>query len=124
MCVKRCKLTRTKQLRLLRYFVSGLVARTAAELAEMHRNTVVQFFYQLRTKITYKQQDRREQVVVKLSSDKIYFWGARKGEWGRGASGKIAVLGIFKSSEKVYTQIVLDAKTDILMPIIRKNKSW
>jgi transposase len=33
MCVKHCKLSRNKQLELLRYFVAGSTARTAAELA-------------------------------------------------------------------------------------------
>jgi transposase len=44
----------------------------------------------------------------------------RKGKHGRGATGKVAVFGILKRGGKVYTQIVLDAKTDtfVILPKI------
>ena len=121
MYIKHCKLTRAKQLELLKYFVAGSTARTAAELADIHRNTAVRFFHKLREKIALKQQHRSEQFCGKIELDESYFGGSRKGKRGRGAAGKVAVFGLLKRGGKVYTQVILDAKTETLMPIIRQK---
>ena len=121
MYIKHCKLSRNKQLELIKYFVSGTTARTAADLTGIHRNSVVRFFHKLRVKIALKQQNRNEQFCEKIELDESYFGGTRKGKRGRGAAGKVAVFGILKRGGKVYTQIILDAKTDTLMPIIRQK---
>ena len=105
----------------MKYFVAGSTARTAADLAGIHRNSAVRFFHKLREKIALKQQDRIEQFCGKIELDESYFGGVRKGKRGRGAAGKVAVFGILKRGGKVYTQIILDAKTDTLMPIIRQK---
>lgn len=121
MYIKHCKLSRQKQLELLKYFVAGSTARTAAELADIHRNTAVRFFHKLREKIALKQQHRSEQFCGKIELDESYFGGSRKGKRGRGAAGKVAVFGLLKRGGKVYTQVILDAKTETLMPIIRQK---
>lgn len=121
MYVKHCKLTRNKQLELMKYFVAGSTARTAAELADIHRNTAVRFFHKLRSAIAKKQQERAAQFAGEIELDESYFGGVRKGKRGRGAAGKVAVFGILKRGGNVYTQIILDAKTDTLMPIIRQK---
>ena len=121
MYVKHCKLSRQKQLELLKYFVAGSTARTAAELADIHRNTAVRFFHKLREKIALKQQHRSEQFCGKIELDESDFGGSRKGKRGRGAAGKVAVFGLLKRGGKVYTQVILDAKTETLMPIIRQK---
>jgi transposase len=121
MYIKHCKLARNKQLELIKYFVAGSTARTAADLAGIHRNTAIRFFYKLRQKIALEQQDRIEQFCGKVELDESYFGGHRKGKRGRGAAGKVAVFGILKRDGKVYTQIILDAKSDTLMPIIRQK---
>ena len=106
---------------MLKYFVVGSTARTAAELTGIHRNTAVRFFHKLREKIALKQQNRSEQFHGKIELDESYFGGTRKGKRCRGAAGKTAVFGILKRGGKVYTQVILDAKTDTLMPIIRQK---
>ena len=121
MYIKHCKLSRNKQLELIRYFIAGSTARTAADLAGIHRNTAIRFFHKLREKIAIEQQDRIERFCGKVELDESYFGGHRKGKRGRGAAGKVAVFGIFKRDGKVYTQIILDAKSDTLMPIIRQK---
>jgi transposase len=121
MYIKHCKLSRNKQLELLKYFVAGCTARTASELLGIHRNTGVRFFCKLREKIALKQQNRIEQFCGKIELDESYFGGHRKGKRGRGAGGKVAVFGILKRGGEVYTQVILDAKTDTLMPIIREK---
>ena len=121
MYIKHCKLSRNKQLELIRYFIAGSTARTAADLAGIHRNTAIRFFHKLREKIAIEQQDRIERFCGKVELDESYFGGHRKGKRGRGAAGKVAVFGILKRDGKVYTQIILDAKSDTLMPIIRQK---
>ena len=121
MYIKHCKLSRNKQLELLKYFVAGSTARTAADLAAVHRNTAIRFFHKLREKIALQQQDHIERFCGKVELDESYFGGHRKGKRGRGAAGKVAVFGILKREGKVYTQIILDAKSDTLMPIIRQK---
>ena len=121
MYIKHCKLSRNKQLELMKYFVAGSTARTAADLTGIHRNTAVRFFHKLREKIALKQQSRIEQFCGKIELDESYFGGTRKGKRGRGAAGKVAVFGILKRGGKVYTQVILDAKTDTIMPIIRQK---
>ena len=119
MYIKHCKLSKNKQLELMKYFNAGATARTAADLVGIHRNSGVRFFHKLREKIALKQQDRSEQFGGSIELDESYFGGVRKSKRGRGAAGKVAVFGILKRGGKVYTQIVLDTKTKSLMPIIR-----
>ena len=68
-----------------------------------------------------KQQERAAQFTGEIELDESYFGGHRKGKRGRGAGGKVAVFGLLKRGGNVYTQIILDAKTDTLMPIIRQK---
>lgn len=119
MYIKHCKLTRIEQSRLIEHFVAGTPARTAAEIVGVHRNSAVRFFHKLREKIAIKQQNRLEQFCGKIELDESYFGGHRKGQRGRGAAGKTAVFGILKRGGKVYAQVIDNAKTETLMPIIR-----
>ncbi len=121
MYVKHCKLTTKAQLGLIEHFVAGTPARTAAEIVGIHRNSAIRFFHKLRTKIAQKQQNRREQFCGKIELDESYFGGVRKGKRGRGAAGKVAVFGILKRGGNVYTQIIDNAKTETLLPIIREK---
>ena len=45
----------------------------------------------------------------------------RKGKRGRGAAGKIAVFGLLKRNDKVYTAIIPNARTETLIPIIEER---
>ena len=121
MYVKHCKLSNKEQLRLLEHFVAGTPARTAAEIVGVHRNSAIRLFHKLRVKIALKQQNRSEQLCGKVELDESYFGGHRKGKRGRGAAGKVAVFGILERDGNVYTQVIDDAKTETLLPIIRQK---
>ena len=121
MYVKHCKISRNKQLELMKYFVAGSTARTAADLSGVHRNSAIRFFHKLREKIAIKQQNRSEQFCGKIEIDESYFGGHRKGKRGRGAAGKVPVFGLLKRNGNVFTQIVEDTKTETLLPIIRSQ---
>ena len=119
MYVKHCKLRQNKQLELIKYFIASATARTASDLAGVHRNSAIRFFHKLRCAIATKQHERAAQYTGEVELDESYFGGHRKAQRGRGATGKTAVFGILKRGGQVYTQIIMDTKTDTLMPIIR-----
>ena len=84
MYLKHCKLSKNKQLELMKYFVAGATARTVADLTGIHRNTATRFFRRLRECIALKQHQRGEQWGGEVELDESYFGGARKGKRGRG----------------------------------------
>ena len=92
MYLKHCKLSRSEQLELMKYFVAGSTGGTAADLRGIERNRVVRFFHKSRENIAIKQRNRSEQFCGKIERDESYFGGTRKGKRGRGAAGKVAVL--------------------------------
>ena len=59
--------------------------------------------------------------VGEIEVNESYFGGKRKGKRGRGASGEIPVFGLLKRGDKVYTKIIPDASSAILMPIIERK---
>ena len=69
MYIKHCKLSRNKQLELIKYFVAGSTARVAADLVGIHRNTAIRFFHKLREKVALKQQQRSEQFSGEVELD-------------------------------------------------------
>ena len=121
MYVKHCKLTRYQQLELIKYFVAGTPARTAADLASVHRNSAIRFFHKLRCAIATKQQERAAQFCGEIEVDESYFGGIRKGKRGRGAAGKTIVFGLLKRGGKVYTVPVANVKQKTLLPVIRQK---
>ena len=53
--------------------------------------------------------------------DESYFGGRRKGRRGRGAAGKVVVFGILKRNGRVHTVVVDNAKSESLLPVIKKK---
>jgi len=78
-------------------------------------------YYQKIRKIIcdHLEQEAAEYFSGEVELDESYFGGRRKGKRGRGAAGKIIVFGILKRGGKVYTKVIEDTKTKILMPIIK-----
>ena len=120
MRLKWSKLTTKQTDELLRLFVAGVTARSAAELAGVNRHTATVFFTKIREKIAKHQEDELS-FYGEVEVDESYFGGRRKGKRGRGAAGKVPVFGILKRDGKVYTQVIVDAKAKTLMPIIKRR---
>ena len=80
MYVKHCKIAKNKQLKLIEFFVAGISARTAAELAGVHRNSAIRFFHKIREKIALRQQILAAQFCGEMEIDESYFGGIRKGK--------------------------------------------
>jgi len=108
-----------KQLeKLMEHFVAGVTARTAAELADVNRNTATKYFRLFREIIASNIKEAH-QFEGEIELDESYFGGRRKGKRGRGAAGKVPVFGLLKRKGKVYTAVINDAKASTLMPIIK-----
>ncbi len=53
--------------------------------------------------------------------DESYFGGVRKGKRGRGAGGKVPVVGLLKRKGKVHKVVISDTKSVTLIPIIKQK---
>jgi len=109
--ITRCKLSKNIQKRLLEFFVLEVTARSAADLLEIHPNTAALFYKKIRQVITHRlQHESNDMFDGCIELDESYFAGVRKGKHGRGADGKVVVLGILKCQGKVYTVVLPDTK--------------
>ncbi|MDG6274479.1 IS1595 family transposase [Glaesserella parasuis] len=128
MKITHCKLKKSIQKKLLEFFVLEVTARSAADLLGIQPNSAILFYRKIREVISYHLALEVDEVFDgQIELDESYFGGHRKGKRGRGAAGKVAVLGILKRQGKVFTVVVNDTKTTTLMPVIsRKIKpdSW
>lgn len=58
-----------------------------------------------------------------IEMNEAYFGGRRKGKRGRGAAGKIPVIGILERDGKVTVEVVTDVRSETLPVLaIRKMK--
>jgi transposase len=107
---------------LVKRFVAGSTARTAAALVGVHRNTAALFFAKLRAVIAAHQEREMAEVFDgPVEIDESYFGGHRRGPRGRGAAGKAAVFGVLERGGQVYAQRIADCRRDTLLPIIRRK---
>jgi len=120
--MRRSRLSWHKQERLIEHFVSGSTARCSARLVDVNKTTAAYYFHRLRELIAFEMaQEAHEAFGGEIEVDESYFGGTRKGKRGRGAAGKVPVFGLLKRGGRVYTQIIPDAKSDTLMPIIERK---
>ncbi|ADU14592.1 IS1595 family transposase [Asticcacaulis excentricus] len=120
MGLKRCKLSRKTQLRLLEFFVLEVTARSAADVLGLQANTVALFYRKVRELIVEQAAANEELLGGEVEVKESYFGGVRKGKRGRGALGKVPVFSLLKRRGKVFVIPISDAKATTLMPIIRK----
>jgi transposase len=122
MKIRCCKLSKKTQHKLLEFFVLEVTARSAADLLGIQANTAALFYHKVRDIIAaHLDMEAEEMLGGEIELDESYFGGERKGKRGRGAAGKTVVFGLLKRGGKVYTKVIIDTKTDTLMPIIRRK---
>ena len=120
--MRKIRLSLVKQARLIEHFVAGTTARCAADLIGVNRNTAAYYFQRLREIIVDElEQESYETFDGEIEVDESYFGGARKGNRGRDAAGKVPVFGLLKRNGKVYTKIIPDASGASLLPIIERK---
>ena len=117
--IRRSHLSEAKFRQIVKCFSLDLTAMQTAQLTTLNRNTVDRIYHLMRLRM-YERCLEVSPVKGELEADESYFGPRRvKGKRGRGASGKTIVFGLFKRSDKVYTEIVPDAKKATLQAIIR-----
>ncbi len=96
--MRKSRLSRYKQDRLIEHFVAGTTARTAASLCGVNRKTAAFYFHRLREIITFElEAENAAMFGGEIEVDESYFGGKRKGKRGRGAAGKIPVFGLVEA---------------------------
>ena len=120
--MRKSRLSKKIQDRLIEHFVAGTTARCAAELIGVNRKTAAYYYQRLRFLIASQAKQAENEVFDgEIEVDESYFGGHRKGNRGRGASGKVPVFGLLKRGGKVYTKIIPDASGSTLIPIIKQK---
>ena len=86
--MRKSRLIRYKQGRLVEHFVAGTTARTAASLCGVNCKTAALYFLRLREIIAYElEAESAAMFGGEIEVDESYFGGWRKGKRGRGAAG-------------------------------------
>ena len=118
--MRKSRLNKTKQDRLIEHFVAGTTARTTAVLVGVNKSTASYYFHRLR-ELIFKAVEDETPFSGEIEVDESYFGGKRKGKRGRGAAGKVPVFGLLKRGGKGYTKIIPNAKATTLMPIMQER---
>lgn len=120
--MRKSRLSRVIQDKLIEHFVAGTTARCAGSLAGVNFKTACYYFQRLREIIAAELEAESHEVFDgEIEVDESYFGGTRKGKRGRGASGKVPVFGLLKRGGRVYTKIIPDASSATLIPIIERK---
>ena len=120
--MRKSRLSRSLQGKLMEHFVAGTTARCAASLVGVNFKTACYYFHRLREIIAAELEAESTEVFDgEIEVDESYFGGTRKGKRGRGAAGKVPVFGLLKRGGRVYTKIIPDASSATLIPIIERK---
>jgi len=118
---RRSRLPASIQEDLIKQFVAGSTARTAADLAGVNRHTATLYFHKLRELTAVRLAEDEPWLSGEIEVDESYFGGSRKGKRGRGAAGKVPVFGLLKRGGKVHAAVIPNAQQNTLLPIIRQR---
>ena len=101
----------------MEHFAAGATARTAAALVGVNKSTASNYFYRLRD-IIYQVTEDETPFAGEVEVDESYLGGRGKGRRGRGAAGKVPVVGLLKRGGKVYAKVIPNAKGRTLKTIM------
>jgi len=104
---------------LLRLYAEDIPALTAATLANVNPRTSQRIYTLLRQRVFTMAAEETKMFVGEVEVDESYFGPRRvRGKCGRGAAGKIPVIGLHKRGECVYVSVVNNCSKKELMPVI------
>jgi len=118
--MRKSRISKLKQMKLMEHFVAGTTARTAARLVRVNKTTAGYYYHRLR-QLIYRAVVDTAPFAGEIEADESYFGGQRKGKRGRGAAGKIPVFGLLKRGGKVYAVVIANAKATTLLPILKER---
>lgn len=120
---RSAKISEAKFRQLLRCFGEDLTASSTARLTGVSVRSVNSIFLKIRRRLA-EICDAEPPLNGIVEVDESYFGPHRiKGKRGRGAGEKTIVFGILKRGERVWTQIVPNAKKRTLQRLIRGKVS-
>lgn len=87
--MRKSRLSRSKQHKLIEHFVASTTARCASELVDVNRKTAAYYYHRLREIITEQlDKEATELFDGEIEVDESYFGGRRTGKRGRGGAEK------------------------------------
>lgn len=112
-CQRKYSLRKLKNdLEVLKYFTLEISASKVAKILNLSYNTVSQRYRKFREKIVEFLDQEFKKLKGEIEIDEAYFGGQRKGNRGRGAAGKVIVLGILERNNRIFTTIVPNVKPE------------
>ncbi|BAV95182.1 IS1595 family transposase [Ichthyobacterium seriolicida] len=120
----RSRISEAKFRSILRLFCLDIQAKKVSKLTNVSRYTINKIFDKLRLLIAQKCEEESPFNQGEIELDESYFGAKRvRGKRGRGSGGKVPVFGMLKREGKVYTQIVKNCSSSVIMPIIESRAS-
>jgi transposase-like protein len=105
---------------LLRHFAVDLSALTSSKLTGLAYATTHRFYVLLRARLITLALAEARPFAGEVEIDESYFGPRRvRGKRGRGAGGKIPVVGLHKRGHHVFVSVVKNCSREQLLPIIR-----
>jgi transposase len=118
--LKNARISEGKFREVLRYFCTDLPALTAARLSALNYRTVHRLYGLLRERMVRLALHEAQGFAGDVEIDECYFGSRRiRGKRGRGAGGKIPVIGLHKRGHNVYVSVVKNCSARELLPIIK-----
>jgi len=117
--IKSSKLSEAKFRKVLECFCLDIPASKVAKIEGLNKNTTHLLYSKIRERLA-QMSENEAKFSGEVEIDESYF-GARRvrGKRGRGAKGKVPVVGILKRGGKVYTKVVKKCSREELLPIIK-----
>ncbi|RKX18120.1 MAG: IS1595 family transposase [Candidatus Zixiibacteriota bacterium] len=106
---------------LIKLFELELSARKASIQLGLSYPTVLKCYDIIRRSIVADSRDRRLLLSGEVEMDESYFGGKRKGNRGRGASGKVPVFGILERNGMVKVEVIPDVSARTLLDMTVKK---
>jgi len=117
--IKGARISERKFREVLKYFAHDVCVLTAAKLCGLNYRTVHRLCELLRQRVVALAVSECPALGGEVEIDESYFGPRRvRGKRGRGAGGKIPVIGLHKRGESVYLSVVKNCSKQELMPII------
>ena len=98
----------------------GISAKQIEREFKVTYKTAWRMFKQIRTLLA----ETNPIFIGEVEADESYFGGVRHGKRGRGAEGKVAVVGIVQRRGKLMATTVPNVKRSTLIPLITKNVAF
>ena len=117
---KSSKLSEAKFREVLKFFSTNIPSLKTAELTNLNKNTVHAIYNKIRERLAELALEENEPFHGEVEVDESYFGAKRiRGKRGRGARGKIPVVGVLKRGGKVYTKVVKNCSKEQILPILK-----